>query len=274
MRTLEQIGGNARNFRIEQRQTNSTQKFTLQPGALTELTGAMLVIPVGGRHFSEGWYNICYNKAAVSKGYEYVGYWKSLSEGGPGTEEWNAHLELVNEDEPDVDRVQSPTAEKVAGIRRREFRQHGDDGVTAGIILVWVMETGDPKKQKRMIGVDQKPEDQEDMTIGGQHERTTRNGSITKQPPPNSMKNRSAPRDGLRFGDAGGATSGRPLAGPPLAGVKLGGCRRPNAAQQGVGKLNRMGSPSVIDGTVPNWQDPYEHEGQESEDEGMSSPEP
>ena len=141
---LERTRKETQAFRSEFHQTNAANKFVLQPGQLTNNRhgGPMLVVPIGNPYFRTGYYNIGYN--AEVKGYK--GRWGFFSVGGPGTEEWNAHARLLSSDDwNDFD--DWPTAADVHRIRQRENDNLGNDGVTAGIITVWVPETGEEPKR-------------------------------------------------------------------------------------------------------------------------------
>lgn len=145
LNALQKLRDDTQEFQIEQHQISAAQKTTLQPGSWSRTSNnAMLVIPVGTPTFSKGFFNIGYNTDFSKK---WTGSWMFLSEGGAGTEQANARTRLVSKGwwDPDAD---GPSAEDVLSIREQENSDRDDDGVTTGIILVWVPEVA----AKRSVG--------------------------------------------------------------------------------------------------------------------------
>ena len=193
---LDEINNTRNDLRIFQTEfhhANSLQKFELRPRPLTTYAnGAMLIIPTGRPPLSKVKYNIGYNIAV--KGYK--GQWEFMSFGSSGSEEWNAHDRLVSRGVINAHDLR-PTADRIHNLRQQA--NGGNDGLTAGIVLVWsaAMETAPPP---RMVGVLDQPEQQQDAIIGDMDARRTRQGSrsgpVTSQKVSVSKPNSRAPKAG------------------------------------------------------------------------------
>jgi hypothetical protein len=133
---IRQNRNDAEAFQTEIHQANAAQKFILQPGEFTTSENrAMLVITTGKPPLDEGSYNIGYNKEITLKGLK--GEWKFVSHGCPNSEEWTARVRLMSKGYNEL-QVMTATGQDFYNLRQDGIGDLGNDGVTTGIIIVWI----------------------------------------------------------------------------------------------------------------------------------------